>query len=267
MPTPEEKLKSCAVVIVTGASSGIGRALVKAIGRVAPELPRCNLSRTEPEDFSGRGDRHIPCDLRDPAAIASASETLRETLAELPEGEILLINNSGAGDYGPFAEADRERSLGLIDLNARAMVDLTARLVPELKRRGGCVMNIASTAAFQPTPYLSVYGATKAFALHWSLSLAEELRGTGASALAVCPGPTESNFFANAGFRSAPMPKGAGQTAEAVAAESLRAWARGRRLVVTGRRNKALSFVAGKLPRVVAARLAGAILRRFRSRD
>ena len=92
------------------------------------------------------------------------------------------------GDYGCLTDLHADKQLRMVDLNIRAMIDLTMRLQSDLLERGGAVMNIASTAAFQPTPFLATYGASKSFVLHWTLALNEEWRGTNLRALAICPG-------------------------------------------------------------------------------
>ena len=155
------------------------------------------------------------------------AEQVIDQIDQSPEGKILLINNSGFGDYGKFDQLDNDKQLNMLDLNIRAVVDLTQRLMPKLLERGGVVLNVASTAAFQPTPYLATYGATKAFVLNWSLAINEDLRGTGVRAIAVCPGPTRSNFFQRAGFETPPMGNGPGKgmmdmTAEEVVLIALR---------------------------------------------
>lgn len=201
--------------------------------------------------------------------MASAVEELSAILDSAPAGEVLLINNSGFGDYGSFQERDACKQMNMIDLNIRAVVDLTARLMPRLLEQGGAIMNIASTAAFQPTPFLATYGATKAFVLNWTLALNEDLRDTKVRAIAVCPGPTRSNFFKRAGFEVPPMQSGGlnsalDMTADEVVALALRALARRRPLVVTGWLNKGIAFFGSKLPRVLITRVGGAILRKLR---
>jgi short-subunit dehydrogenase len=197
---------------------------------------------------------------------------LKAIIAGAPPGELLLVNNSGFGDYGPMQEADIDKQLNMIDLNIRAVVDLTARLLPLMQERGGVVMNIASTAAFQPTPYLATYGATKAFVLNWSMALNEDLRGTKVRAMAVCPGPTRSNFFKRAGFETPPMEAGGfnkmlDMTSDEVAERALRGLAKGKSLVVTGWKNKCIAFFGSKTPRVWVTRIGGAILRKMRLGD
>jgi short-subunit dehydrogenase len=203
-----------------------------------------------------------------PRELAASAEKLQSIIAESAPGEVLLFNNSGFGDYGCLHDLDAGKQLSMIDLNIRAMVDLTARLLPQMRERGGAVVNIASTAGFQPTPYLATYGATKAFVLNWTLALNEDLRDTKVRALAVCPGPTRSNFFRAAGFETPPMNQGANpgldMTAGAVADLTLKALARGKSLLVTGWRNKLIALFGSKFPLVPVTRIGGAILRKMR---
>lgn len=267
--TLSESFKPFSVIIVTGGSSGIGCSFIKAIQTIKPELWVCNLSRSKPEVFLGPNGRHIEADLTDTGTFDAVGLELDRYLAEAPPGRLLLINNSGFGDYGPFQDRPSAKQGNMIDLNVRAVVMLTARLMPSLLERGGVVMNIASTAAFQPTPYLSTYGATKAFVLNWSLALNEDLRGTAVRAMAVCPGPTRSNFFRRAGFETPPMQAGGvngllDMTADEVAWQSLRALSRGRTLYVNGWTNRCIAFFGSKAPRVLIARLGGYILRKLR---
>ena len=187
---------------------------------------------------------------------------VREVLRENP-GPILLINNSGFGAWGYFPSPEPAKHLAMIDLNVTAVVGLTAALLPDLQQQGGAILNIASTAAFQPTPYMATYGATKSFLLHWSLGLREELREVGIPVVAVCPGPTKTNFFRAAGFADA-MEGWPGQSAEAVVETGLRALARNRPLVVCGWHNRLLVLGGGLVPLRWKGALTRLILRRFR---
>jgi uncharacterized protein len=201
--------------------------------------------------------RHVACDLSDPAQIADGLRQVEDFLtSRAPTGKILLVNNSGFGAYGRFPEPSVEHQLEMLDVNIRAVVHLTGGLLPALKARGGAIVNIASTAAFQPTAFLSAYGASKAFVLHWSLALNEELRGTGVRALAVCPGPTSTAFFERAGLKEGGVPDFLGQTPEQVVAATLRALESGKAMVVSGWLNKVGAFVVTKLPKTFAARVA-----------
>lgn len=256
------------VIVVTGGSSGIGCSIIKAIRTLAPDAHLCNLSRSKPDIFLGDRGAHYPVDLRNAEALAQVAGTLQSKISSAPPGEVLLVNNSGYGDYGRMPELDIDKQLSIIDLNIRAIVDLTARLLPEMLKRGGAVVNIASTAAFQPTPFLATYGATKAFVLNWTLALNEDLRGTQVRALAVCPGPTRSNFFKAAGFDTPPMGKdsnkGLDMTADEVANRTLSAIAAHRSITITGWKNRCIAFFGSKMPIVAVTRIGGLILRKMR---
>jgi short-subunit dehydrogenase len=259
-------LSQYAVIVITGGSSGIGKAFIERINDVNQKAVICNLSRREPVMKVGQLKlRHVPCDLSDSAQIEHASaEVLRIVRGEVAPGKMLLINNSGFGGYGRSEELSRAHQTEMMDVNMRALVDLTARLLPEIKARGGAVVNIASTAAFQPTAFMAVYGATKAFVLHWSLALGEELRGSGVNVLAVCPGPTATEFFNRAGMKKGAVSDQWGQTSEQVVDEALRALARGRRQVVTGWVNWLMAAVSSRLPKPFGARVGAVVLAKFR---
>jgi hypothetical protein len=201
--------------------------------------------------------RHVACDLSDPVQVADALRQVEDFLtSRAPTGKILLVNNSGFGVYGRFPGPSVADQLEMLDVNIRAVVHLTGGLLPALKARGGAIVTIASTAAFQPTAFLSAYGASKAFVLHWSLALNEELRGTGVRALAVCPGPTSTAFFKRAGLGEGAVPDFLGQTSEQVVMAALRALESGKAMVVSGWLNKVLAALVTKLPKPLAARLA-----------
>lgn len=259
-------LSEYAVIVVTGGSSGIGKAFIEHARKLNPEVVICNLSRRVPDGFLGQlNARHVPSDLSSSEALAGAADEIISFLkTEAPKGKLMLVNNSGFGGYGVSDELGREHQLEMIDLNVRAVVDLTARLLPELRARGGAVLSVASTAAFQPTAYLAAYGATKAFVLNWSLALREELRGTGVHALAVCPGPTSTEFFKRAGLKQGSVSDNFGQTSEQVVDETLRALAKGRALVVCGWKNRLMTTVVACMPKPWAAFLGAVVLRRYR---
>ncbi len=269
MPSPTDIINRSSVIVITGGSSGIGSALIKAIYKLSSTAVVCNLSRTKPEFFLNDGSLHLPTDLTDPSQLEAAALAVTNFIQQAPAGEVILINNSGFGDYAPLADSDRSRQLAMIDLNMRAVVDLTHRMMPSLQERGGSIVNVASVAGFQATPYLATYGATKAFILNWSLALDEELRGSNVRALTVCPGPTRSNFFKAAGFTTPPM-QGKGlqayldMSSEQVADLTLQALAKGKSLVVTGWPNKMMAFIGQHAPKVLGTRIGGAVLRKMR---
>ena len=266
MSSPREALQTFSAVIVTGGSSGIGKSFIELCAKLRPELRFCNLSRTAPViNLPQLKLCHVPCDFSDAAAVRRGAEAVLGWLCcEAPAGQVLLINNSGFGAYGSFPEPNLTHQLELLDVNIRALVELSGRLLPELKKRGGVVMNIASTAAFQPTPYMATYGASKAFVLHWTLALDAELKGSGVRAIAVCPGPTKTEFFRRAGLRKGTVADGLSMSAEAVVEESLRAMGRGRSLVVTGWKNKLSAVFGGMAPKRLATWAAEKVVGRYR---
>jgi hypothetical protein len=209
--------------------------------------------------------RHVPCDLSDPAQLEKGIAEVADFLAvDVPAGGILLINNSGFGVYARFPEPDLDQQMEMIDVNVNAVVRMTGALLPTIKARGGVIITVASVAAFQPTPYLATYGASKAFVLHWSLSLNEELRGTGVRTLALCPGPTSTQFFQRAGLTKDTVPNMFGETSEKVVLAALRAVAAGKPMVVSGWKNKLMTAFVTKFPKPLVARLAGIALGHFR---
>jgi len=253
-------------VIVTGGSSGIGKSFIELCGKLRPDLAFCNLSRRTPDiNIPKLKLRHVPCDLSDSEQVEKALAAVLDFLAvDAPTGGILLVNNSGFGLYGNFPEPATEQQLEMVDLNVRAVLHLTGALLPTLKARGGAIITVASTAAFQPTPYLAAYGATKAFVLHWSMALNEELRGTGVRALALCPGPTSTDFFMRAGLEKGSVPNMFGETSERVVLAALRALAAGKSMVVSGWKNKLQTAVSSKFPKPFVSRMAGIALARWR---
>lgn len=253
-------------VVVTGGSSGIGKSFILQLFSLSNDFQFCNLSRTKPDlNLPGLALTHYPCDLSDPKETADMAATLCAKLKNAPSsGKILFINNSGFGGYGRFPAPNLAHNVGMIDVNIRAAVMLAGSLLPVLFEKGGSIVNIASTAAFQPTPYLATYGASKAFLLHWSLALSEELRGTNVHCLAVCPGPTSTNFFRGAGFDEPALSGFPGQTPEQVVSTSLRALARKKTLCVCGWSNRIVASAASALPKTWINRLSGIILKKVR---
>ena len=272
----QKMLKSFSALIITGGSSGIGKSFLEHAGTLHPDLVIFNLSRRFPDinvppevaEKVRRNFRHLPCDLANPDQIEQACAALEAQLdREVPVGRIMLINNSGYGTYGPFCKPDLRRHLDMVTVNMRAPVELTGRLLGQLRRRGGAVINVASTAAFQPTVGMATYGATKAFLLHWSLALDYELRPHGVQVLALCPGPTATQFFAQAGLERPILPENIGQRPEEVVLAAWRALARGKSMVVSGWTNKLTAAFAGRLPKTWATPLAARVIAHFRPAD
>ena len=260
-----EAFRSFTAAIVTGGSSGLGQAFIRNGLKVHPELRFCNLSRSTPENFSdGKYLHHIPCDLGRSDDVEHAARQVESWLTGTPRGRVLLINNSGFGAYAPFPEPNLSRQLEMIDVNTRAVVHLTGLLLPTLQARGGAIITIASVMGFQPTPYGATYGATKAFVLHWTLALNEELKGSAVRAVAVSPGSTKSNFFRAAGMPAQPVSPTVSMEPDDVVADAMRALAKGRAQVVPGWRNKMMTFLASRVSKPFAARVAGNFIAKTR---
>ena len=269
VPSLREALQPFSAVVLTGGSSGIGKSFIERGRKLKPDLVFCNLSRrAPPENIFPNAEKslnHFPCDLAQPAQIANTVAGVREFLGRAaPCGQILLINNSGFGAFGRFQELELEGQTTMIDVNVRAIVQLTGLLLPLLRERGGAIMNIASTVAFQPTPYTATYGATKAFVLHWTLALNEELRGSGVRALAVCPGTTTTEFFRTAGLGEGAVLASFAMSTEDVVESALRAMGAGKSHVVPGWKNKLYTFAGSKFPKALVTRIAAKVLGGFR---
>lgn len=190
--------------LITGASAGIGDAFARELAARKMNLILVARSEEKLQNLAQQlQNQHkiqvyiIVQDLTTPNAAATVFDTVEK------KGLIvdLLINNAGFGAYGTFAQLDREFQLKMIQLNNLALVDLTHRfLLGMQQRRYGNIINIASVAGFQAMPYFSIYAATKAFILSFSEALWAENRNDGIHVVAVCPGPTETNFFQEAEF-------------------------------------------------------------------
>jgi short-subunit dehydrogenase len=250
-------------VLITGASSGIGSELAKLFAADGSDLVL--VARSEPalrdladelRDRHGVDARVLPHDLTDPAAPLALAEELRDA------GGIVdvLVNNAGFGAHGPVARIPLERQVEMVQLNAVALTALTRVFLPAmLARRRGGILNVGSTAGFQPGPYMTVYYATKAYVLSFTEGLVEELAGTGVTATCLAPGPTRTGFSRAAGMEGSNLFRLGTMGAAQVARAGYRGFRAGRALVVPGALNRtvaALSRVAPlSLTRKVAARL------------
>ena len=193
--------------LVTGASSGIGAEIARALARrghgvtlVARREERLRELATELADTHGIRAETLGCDLADEGARIR----MLARLAELDLVVEVLVNNAGFGTSGSFAALDQDRELEMVRLNIEAVVALCGRFVPELVERGrGAVLNLASTAAFQPLPRNATYAASKAFVLSFTDALHAEVKGRGVTATSLCPGPVKTEFVEVAGMDGA----------------------------------------------------------------
>ena len=245
--------------LITGASGGIGVDLAECFARDGYDVILTARSEKALIDVAARLTREhgvtaVPI-ATDLGAIGGGA-----TLAGLIKARDLtvdvLVNNAGYGQAGALTASDRAVQLGMIDLNVRALVELTHLFWDDMvRRRRGGVLNVASTAAFQPGPLMAVYYASKAFVLSFSEALWEEARGTGLKVSCLCPGPTASGFRARAGTgetRLATLSPVA--PSRPVAEQGYRGWQGNRRVVVTGTRNRIMASLVPFLPRAMLLR-------------
>lgn len=241
--------------LVTGASSGIGASFAEALAAAGSDLILVARSTDKLEALAAQlRERHgnrvevVTADL----ALPNAAMKLAAAVAERGMTVDLLINNAGFGGVGPFAAAGLARHQQMVALNCAAVVELTHVFLPAmLDARHGGVINVASMAGFQATPFMSLYGATKAFVLSFSEGLWAECRRRGVKVLALCPGPVETGFFAATGdaqLRKS-IPNGLVMQADEVVRQSLRALESGRSVLVPGVIGKFVSQMPRLMPR------------------
>jgi short-subunit dehydrogenase len=250
--------------LITGASSGIGEVFARKLAArgdnvllvarsedklmtLCNELGRINSIRAQ----------YVAIDLSKPDAPAQLFAETQKRELEID----FLINNAGFGSMGDFTKLDLTRELNMIDLNVRALVELTQRfLVPMRERKGGAIINVASTAGFQAVPFMATYAATKAFVLSFSEALWEENRSHGIKVMALCPGVTETGFFEAASIDLPPMR--AVQSADDVVETALRGLKRGKGHIISGWANFMMIESERLVPRSFVARMAGKVLRK-----
>jgi short-subunit dehydrogenase len=250
--------------VVTGASAGIGAVFARRLAArgldlvlVARRADRLEALAAEIRP-AGRRVEAVAVDLAAPDAdLRLAHEVARRGLPEVG----WLVNNAGFGYQGDVAGQDPARQAAMIQVNVGVLAALTRRLLPPMLARGaGVIVNVASTAGFQPVPYFATYAATKAFVLSFSQALAEEVEGRGVRVVCLCPGPVPTEFFEVAGM----SPRAAGGrmlSAEAVVAAALRAVDAGRRVVVPGGLNAVLARLARLFPGRLVTRAGARIMR------
>ncbi len=234
--------------LVTGASAGIGTALARELARHGAKLILTARRRDRLDalaaELAGKGAevRVVVADLNDPAA----PQQLYDATEGAGVAVDILVNNAGLGQYGAFHTSDLEQELSQVRVNCEAVVRLSRLFVPRMvERRRGWLLVVASTASFQPVPYISTYAATKVFDRFFALGLAAEVARFGVKVTALCPGPTESEFFDVAGaaaFRRHVQP------AEDVARLGVAALARGQRTILPQTQGKVTAFLVRFLP-------------------
>jgi len=246
--------------LITGASSGIGYELTKLFARdgynlflVARNQKQLTHMADELEETYSVSVKVLAKDL----SAASAPEEIFTELQQESRGIDALVNNAGFAAYGLFAETDLEAELHMMQVNMVTLTHLTKLFLPGmLHNRTGKILNLASTAAFQPGPIMAVYYATKAYVLSFSEALANELQGTGVSVTALCPGPTASGFQKQAQMEDSKLFSGKIMDAQTVARIGYRGLMTNKTVVIPGLRNKLLVEGERFVPRKLVTRIA-----------
>jgi uncharacterized protein len=249
--------------LITGASSGIGRVFALELAQRGMDVVLVARSEERLQELAEEVKQKYGVRAEVIVADLSQEQAALHIQQEVQQHELvidLLINNAGFGVNGYFETITPERDHQQVMVDVAAVVDMTHAFIPSLleRAREAAIINVASTAAYQPVPYMAVYGASKAFVISFSLALAEEYRTRGLRILALCPGATETDFFKVAG-ESASV--GRRRTSEQVVATALRALEQGRAVVVDGRMNAFTAQLARLAPRGLATRGAGMTVR------
>lgn len=243
--------------LITGASGGIGLELARLFARDGYNLVLVARSESKLEE--------IARELRDAHSVAvtvlvknlAQREAPDELFAALQNQPVdVLVNNAGFGTYGLFADTDLRQELDLLQVNIAALTHLTKLFLPPmLARRSGKILNVASTAAFQPGPFMAVYYASKAYVLSFSEALFNECENSGVTITALCPGPTTSGFQERAAMQNSKLVQDITMDSATVAAQGYAALMRGKRRVVTGRGNQLWTLAAKMLPTAITLKL------------
>lgn len=237
--------------LITGASSGIGAALANLcagadydVALVARSADKLQAMGAELARAHGVKARALAADLADPGAPRAIFDALEGRAPDI------LINNAGFGVRGAFAETDWDAEARLLQVNVTAMAHLMKLFLPGMLRRGsGRILNVASTAAFVPGPFMAMYYASKAFVLSLSEAVANEVRGSGVTVTVLCPGPTSTGFSSAAGISDSQLFRGPVMSAEEVARQGFQAMMAGKVEWVAGARNRWMMRGARLLPR------------------
>ena len=240
------------VTVITGASAGIGAALAHEFAANGHELvliARREQALNALADAIAAKGAARPTVLRMDVARIDAARDIGEALARRGLEPDTVVNNAGFGLLGAAAELSRAEQLAMIDLDVRALTDLSLAFIESLERRRGGILNVASIAAFLPGPGMAVYYASKAYVLSFSEALHQELKSRGVRVTVLCPGPVRTEFQARAGIGGDVFPPLLTRTAERVAREGYRGLKQGRRVVIPGTANKLVTVLMRFVPR------------------
>lgn len=252
-------------VLVTGASSGLGEEFARQLAARRANLILTARSGDKLESLArALAGQHaieadvIRCDLGAPGGAEALCAEVDHRGHEVQH----LVSNAGFGTNGAFVQSDAGRDAEMVRLNCEALVVLSRHFLPPMVSRGaGGIIHVASVAAFQPVPYMAIYGATKAFVNSFSVALAEEVRGSGVRVLSLCPGPVPTGFQQVAGSGIASSQRAAVMTAEQVVRDGLRAYERRRDVLVPGAINRTQTIAAKLAPRGIVVRAVAKMMK------
>lgn len=249
---------TAAVALITGASAGLGTDFARQLGAKGNRLVLVARRKDRLDALAAElgNSRAVDIDL----SQAGAADRLMADLAAHGEHVELLVNNAGFGLTGRVADLDGKRQRQMIDLNCGGLVELAHAVLPGMiQRKSGSILNVASTAAFQPGPGMAVYFATKAFVLSFSEALHEEVKGEGVHVTALCPGPTATEFGEIAGFGPSNASSKLAAASAPVVAAGLEGLERNQAIVIPGLMNKSTAQAHRFFPRSWVRRIAGTI--------
>jgi hypothetical protein len=261
-----EKSRSKTTALITGASSGIGYQLAEVFARnghdlvlVARNSEKLRQLADHLQERFGTATVLIPKDL----SLKTSAQEIFDELQRESMKISMLVNNAGLDVYGNFQETDMTKELEMIQVNLVSLTQLTKLLLPDMRKQGyGRILNLGSTGSFIPTPLNAVYSATKAYVLSFSEALAEELRGSGVTVTALCPGATKTEFQKRANMENVRLLRFGLMDAAVVAEIGYRGMMAGRRVVVPGTFNKVQVLLARLLPTSAMTKMAMMMLKR-----
>ncbi len=254
-----EKYTANKTVLITGASSGIGLSFAKIFAREGYSLILVsrdeNKLQTVKQELEKNCQQKISVIAKD-LSLPTAPQEIFDEVQKLSVTITALVNNAGWGDYGSFEESNLTKQLNMIDLNIRALTELTHLFLPMIRaQKVGYILNVSSILGFVPGPFMSVYAATKAYVLSFSEAIREELRGSSVSVTALCPGQTATNFFKRTLEESKEPFESIGMNSDEVAHIGYTAMINRKTVVGAGVKNKIFTFLPRLLPRQLVTRI------------
>jgi uncharacterized protein len=249
--------------LVTGASGGIGKAIAEQFAQAGHDVVIVARNLAELEKIAGDWQTRYKVTvtpIRADLAQIGAAQALADDIVARKIDVAYLVNNAGYGLFGNFKDSTLEGELGMMTINMTTLTVLSKRFLPSVLKHQGKIMNVASTAAFQPGPYMAVYYATKSYVLSFSEALASELEGTGVTVTALCPGPTASGFQDKAAMHDSGLVKGKRlPTAEEVGALGYHAMMAGKRVYIPGTMNWLMAQSVRFTPRRIVTAMVKAM--------